>query len=158
MKPLILVLALASLVLSSCLKKNGKGLEGMWKLSEMNILEKDSIRAFLGGMDGYLLYGKNYGALHLFPKGYWAYDSSFINFNPFPTPVEAQKLAMNYNYTAQYWINGDTVFHLKMSHSNPTEFGDTSLRIIKIVNDTLWMKPVEMKNNQLRLKWIRLKP
>lgn len=147
MKPLIVVLTLASFVLSSCIKQNSKGLEGMWKLSEMNVLDKDSICPFLGGMDGYLLYGKSYGALHLFPKEYWVYDSSFANFNPFPTPIEAQ-----------YWINGDTIFHLKMSHSNPTEFGDTSLRIIKMVNDTLWMKPVEMKNNRLRLKWIRIKP
>jgi hypothetical protein len=151
------ILFVFSLILFSCHSKARENeLQGMWKLVEMSITEDTGKREFLGGMDGYLLYDdRHFGALHLFPEGYDKYDSIFQNFNGEINQKEAQHVAMNYNYMAKYWTNQDTVFHLKLSHSNPTEWGDTSKRIYYFSGDTLILRPVESKNSKLVLKWLK---
>lgn len=135
---------------------NHNNLIGLWKLLEMNIVSDSGTKAFRGGMEGYLLYSKgNHGALHLYPKNYKNFDSTFLNFNISPTERQAKHMAMNYNYMSKYWTIKDTVFHLKLSHSNPTEWGDTSKRIFYFSGDTLILKPIEKKNKNLVLKWLK---
>ena len=81
-------------------------LKGFWRLEYMNIQkDNDSTVPFLGGMDGYLLYGESsFMSLHLFPKEYSLYKDKLGNFMENPDSATANHIAKNYNYTGKYWV------------------------------------------------------
>lgn len=162
MKPLKYVLLLLLLGIFSC-KENQRPkntLPGLWKLESMKVRDSatNTWNSYHGGMDGYLLYDeKGRVALHLYDKGYEDTDLRFPNFND-SIPLEALRyITKSYYYMGNYKVSekDSIVSHYKLSHSNPAEFGLTAKRRFYFIGDTLVMEPVEKKNANLRLKWLR---
>ncbi len=141
-------------------KPENSKLIGLWTLESMKV--KDSAtnnwKDYRGVMKGFLLYdAKGHVALHLFDKDYQNFSSPFPNFTD-TISVEALKhLTKSYYYMGNYSVSekDSLVTHTKLSHSNPSEFGGTSERRFYFNGDTLILEPVEKKNANLRLKWLR---
>ena len=135
-------------------------LVGLWKLESMKVRNTatNTWSHYRGGMDGYLLYDANgHVSLHLFDRGYENAAMTFPNFNDC-IPLEALKyITKSYYYMGNYKISGEDsiVSHTKVSHSNPSEFGLTAERRFYFNGDTLVMQPIERKNVNLKLKWLR---
>lgn len=129
----------------------------MWKLSAMQVRDTNlKWQEWKEGTQGYLLYGTNkHMALHLTINDYGNTDLKFPNFTDTIEIKALKYLTNNYNYMGDYTVNDSVVRHIKLSHSNPTEWGDTSYRKFWFKGDTLIMTPKEIKNANLRLKWLR---
>ena len=130
-------------------KSNSKNeLEGMWNLLSMEKRNDQSgdWQNWKEGMQGYLLYNKNnHMALHLTAHYYDSFPTSFNNFSDTISIMALKHLSNNYNYMGKYKIDNGIVRHIKLSHSNPSEWGDTSYRNFYFNNDTLIMSPVEAR-------------
>lgn len=139
--------------------KNTSKLLGLWKLYSMEVRGADSVswQEWKPGTQGYLLYDENrHVALHLTTAFYNSFDSAFPNFTD-RIPLRALKhITNNYNYMGYYETKDSVVQHIKLSHSNPHEWGDTAYRKFYFIADTLMMVPVETMNARLRLKWLRV--
>jgi len=143
-----------------CQSENKNAVAGLWKLYSMEL--KDTTTGewsnWRDGMQGYLLYDdQNHVALHLMPVGYEENTSDFKNFTDTQSVEKLKHLAMNYNYTGRYAIDTENniVKHLRLSHSNPNDWGVEVERRFSFSGDTLIITPVERKNALLRLKWLR---
>ncbi|MFT5582132.1 MAG: hypothetical protein ACI9G9_001397 [Psychromonas sp.] len=151
---------LLTILLSSCeSSKSENEVIGLWQLHSMDQYNNDSntYSPYRNGMQGHILYGEKAMSLHLQTQGYEDFPFQFPNFND-TIPLEALKhLTKNYNYFAFYSIdsNNGVITHKRISHSNPKEGNDMVERKFEIKNDTLYMQPVEQKNENIRLKWVR---
>lgn len=141
-------------------RKTQSPLVGLWKLESMKVRDTatNTWGHYRGGMDGYLLYDANgHVALHLYDKGYEKAGMAFPNFSD-SIPLEALKyITKSYYYMGNYKaLAADSIVsHTKLSHSNPSEFGMMAQRRFYFKGDTLVMQPVERKNANLQLKWLR---
>lgn len=137
-------------------------IEGLWKLESMKVRDTvdNTWSDYKGGMDGYLLYdGNGHVSLHLYENGYENAEIEFPNFND-SIPLKALKhITKSYYYMGNYTVSQEDsiVSHFKLSHSNPSEFGLTAERRFYFNGDTLIMQPVERKNANLKLKWLKAK-
>jgi len=131
--------------------------EGLWKLHSMEVLNASKHRkAWKPGTQGYLLYdAKQHVSLHLTINQYDSFAIPFPNFTDSISSEALRHLTNNYNYMGLYEENDSIVRHIKLSHSNPNEWGDTAYRKFYLKNDTLIMTPIEKKNSSLLLKWVR---
>lgn len=159
--PLILALAL-----SRCTEVSTPSITGMWQLESMDIIDSTGrMTPYRGGMQGYLLYEKSgHIALHLSEVDFEESEMIFRNFTDTLAQEKLRYLTKSYHYIGEYEMlhsemSGDTlsgeVEHLKLVHSNPNEFGEHSVRRFKMLNDTLWMEPIESRNASIRLVWVR---
>lgn len=143
-------------------KQPDNKLTGMWKLEIMELFDTETqkYKPWKDGMGGYLLYeASGHMALHLTTKAYPETTLAFKNFTDTLALEKLQYLTQNYNYMGSYTIDEQNhiVTHTKLSHSNPNEWGELSVRAYDFVGDTLVIKPVEEKNAGLRLKLIKQK-
>ncbi|MDN3723851.1 lipocalin-like domain-containing protein [Aequorivita sp. SDUM287046] len=151
-------------ILFACQNKRSElpKLNGFWKLESMKVRDTttNTWRDYKGGMDGYLLYEETgHVALHLYEKGFETAGIQFLNFND-SIPLDALKhITKSYYYIGTYKVSeaDSIVSHFKISHSNPSEFGLTADRRFYINGDTLIMQPVERKNANFKLKWLKTK-
>src|SRR5690606_17592629 len=143
-------------------KPQNSEITGLWKLESMKVRDtiSNTWSEYRGGMDGYLLYdGNAHVSLHLYEKGYEKAGMEFPNFTD-SIPLEALKhITKSYYYMGNYSVSREDsiVSHFKLSHSNPSEFGLTAERRFYFSDDTLIMQPVERKNANLKLKWLKAK-
>ncbi len=159
-KKIITVVILATLFGCVNTETSPTKITGLWKLESMKVRDtvSNTWGHYRGGMDGYLLYdGAGHVALHLYEKGYENSGITFPNFND-SIPLEALKyITKSYYYMGNYKVSekDSIVSHFKLSHSNPSEFGLTADRRFYFSGDTLVMQPVEQKNANLKLKWLK---
>jgi hypothetical protein len=135
-------------------------LTGLWKLHSMEVRDtlSNQWKPWREGTQGYLLYDNHkHVSLHLTTAFYNSFNNAFPNFTD-TIPTDALKhLTNNYNYMGNYETKDSVVRHIKLSHSNPNEWGDTAYRKFYFKKDTLIMVPIEQKNAQLMLKWVPFK-
>jgi hypothetical protein len=138
-------------------------LRGTWRKESFKI--KDSIGNWSEfewhkGGDLYLIYdGLGGAALHSTPADYQLFfsKSNFNNSNTNRTNIDSLKyLAENYTYFARCEIYNDTIFHKKITHTNPNEIGEIVKRKYRLINDTLYLTPLNFKSEVI-LKLIRVK-
>ena len=155
MKNIKYVLFFLALNLIACAKS--KSIEGLWQLASMEIKDgkTNAWTNWKDGTQGYLLYdANNHVSLHLTTGNYDNFLPNFPNFTDTIPLLALKHLTNNYNYTGTYKIKNGVIMHKKLSHSNPSEWGDTAFRKFWFKGDTLIMTPVEEKNARLRLKWV----
>ena len=139
-------------------------LRGMWKLDKFE--SYDSVSRKWGddvtriGYTGYILYdGIGHMAVHLMPKAYNEFDSKkkpdSLSFDELK---DLTKIYMaNYVYFANYRIENGTVYHTKLSATNPKDKGSVAVREFEFLGDTLILRPKEKINGQrLRLRWVKV--
>lgn len=133
-------------------------LRGTWRKDSFKI--KDSIGNWADfewhkGGEMYIIYdGLGGAALHSTPEGYKTY---FSDKTPNKNSADSLKyLAENYTYFARCEINGDTIFHQKITHTNPNEIGEIVKRKYRLFNDTLYLTPLNFKSEAI-LKLVRVK-
>lgn len=132
-------------------------IDGLWKLVAMEVKDSNSWKTWKEGTQGYLLYDQNcHVSLHLTTGNYSAFKEPFPSFTDTISERALRHLTNNYNYMGTYEIKENVVRHIKLSHSNPSEWGDTAYRKIWFIGDTLFMSPLETNNSSLRLKWIKV--
>lgn len=157
---LIFIGILSALFSCKIHQKDQNRLVGLWKLE---IIEtKDSVSGdwvtYRDGLQGYLVYNEiGHSAVHLTTKGYEKANLEFENFNPDASLEELSHLANSYNYIAKYEILEDKsqIRHERLSHSNPNEWNDIVYRRYTLSGDTLFMYPIEDRNRDLRVTWVR---
>lgn len=110
--------------------------KGTWKIHriEQQIKDKWEIAEWMKGGIGYLHYGDSEMSLIFTPANY------------------PETRTGDYWYLARYHYSSDTVYHHRISHSDPEEIGLTGKRLFRFVEDTLILVAPE---HRLRLKWIR---
>jgi hypothetical protein len=152
----------------SCINKNGTNMEekfrGMWKLDKFESYDSvagkwcDDVTRI--GYSGYILYdGQGHMAVHLMPK---VYDN--FNSDKNTDSIDCEDLKQltkiykaNYVYFADYKIENGTVFHSKLSATNPKDKGSVAKRDFEFKGDTLILKPKEKINGlKLKLRWIKM--
>ncbi|WP_157429281.1 lipocalin-like domain-containing protein [Aequorivita sublithincola] len=150
-------------LLFSCQNNESKPqkLKALWKLESMKVRDTatNTWSHYKDGMDGYLLYdGNGHVALHLYEKGYENTGLKFPNFNDTISLEALKHITKSYYYMGNYKVSekDSIVSHYKLSHSNPSEFGLTAERRFYFNGDTLVMQPVERKNANLKLKWLKV--
>ncbi len=146
--------------ISSCTSKNKSTIHGLWSLHIMEVRDTNTGQwdEWRQGMDGYLLYdNQDNVALHLTPKHYADTLVKYRNFTDTMSLQKMQHISMNYNYMGKYNLDkkNKIVSHLRLSHSNPNDWGVTVERRYYFSGDTLIITPVEKKNASLRLKWLK---
>lgn len=139
-------------------QKTWDSLRGTWAKESFKI--KDSLGNWTDfewhkGGELYIIYdGLGGAALHSTPKFYKDY---FDDKNPNKNSKDSLKyLAESYIYFARCEINNDTIFHKKISHTNPNEIGEIVKRKYKIIKDTLYLTPLNF-NSEAILKLVRVK-
>jgi len=133
---------------------------GLWSLYIME--QQDTItgqwKEWRDGMQGYILYdNKDNMAVHLTTKGYQNANLKFPNFVDTIAMEALKHLTKSYVYFAKYKIHekDSIVEHARFSHSNPADWNKVVRRKFSFIGDTLILRPVENKNANLRLKWIK---
>ena len=133
-------------------------LRGTWRKESFKI--KDSIGNWSEfewhkGGDLYLIYdGLGGAALHSTPADYQLFFSK-SNLNR--SNIDSLRyLAENYTYFARCEIYNDTIFHKKITHTNPNEIGEIVKRKYRLIKDTLYLTPLNFKSEAI-LKLIRVK-
>jgi hypothetical protein len=163
-----IIFIILTMLAGSCITKKGANMEdkfrGMWKLDKFEAYDSvsrkwaDDITRI--GYSGYILYdGLGHMSVHLMPKAYNDFDSD-KNTDSLSLE-ELQHLTKiyksNYVYFANYKIENGTVFHSKLSATNPKDRGSIAIRDFEFKGDTLILKPKEKINGlRLRLEWIRV--
>jgi hypothetical protein len=94
-------------------------------------------------------------ALYLATKDYQDFEPPFSNFSTEIGDSALKHLTNNYFYMAKFRISGDTVFHKKLVHSNPTEWNQEVKRRFFIVGDTLILETFPDEKRFFRLKFLR---
>ncbi|NVK05714.1 MAG: lipocalin-like domain-containing protein [Flavobacteriia bacterium] len=162
------VTVLLTLALLGCSQPEApsNNLHGLWELVAMEVADTlGSLAPYRGGMQGYLLYSaEGHVALHLSDDGFQDSKEEFRNFTDTLSIDKLKYLTKSYHYVGNFsieeWNEMDGVVkgkvqHMKLAHSNPNEWNDSSVRLFELKGDTLRMRPEEAANSSLRLVWYR---
>lgn len=143
--------------------KNDSRFHGMWKL---DIIESyDSIsgkwRHYETDQyhDGYILYdGKGHMGVHLTSKDYKDFDVS-ENMDSMDMEGLKERLKFyqtNFVYFADYQTKESVIDHIRLSATDPINWGTVLTRDFEFKNDTLILSARESINaNRLRLRWVK---
>jgi hypothetical protein len=154
----IMTFAIYMIVFKKESKSDHQKIKGLWTLNSMAINNNSKWQEWNGGMAGYLLYdGDGNGALHLYTKDFKNFKPEFESFTSTIGDSALKHLTNSYNYMAQYSLDTakKVIYHTRISHNNPKEFGKTVIRKYSFKVDTLILVPAEEENSSLRLKWVR---
>jgi len=141
-------------------------LNGMYKLDKFESYDSVS-RKWIADKwrgkdaDGYIQYdGKGHMSVHLYPRDYKDFDT---NKNIDSIDHESLKkltkfYQSNFVYFADYKIiNDSTIEHIRISATEPKNWGTKLTRTFEFINDTLILTAHEkLENKKMRLRWIKL--
>lgn len=148
------------LLLWGCQPPPSSPVTGLWQLHIME--QQDSTgqwTEYRNGLKGYLLYdGHGHMTLTLCPQDYEQTNLTFKNFTDTLALEKLQYLTGYYSYMGRYQILEEEgiVEHTRITHTNPNEWNQTVHRRFSFAGDTLIVAPVEAKNADLRLKWLKV--
>src|SRR5690606_15487868 len=97
--------------------------------------------------------------IHFYEKGYEKAGMECPNFTDSIPLATLKHITKSYYYMGNdsVSIEDSIVPHFKLSHSNPSEFGLTAECRFYLNTLTLIIQPVERKNANLKLKWLKAK-
>ena len=111
--------------------------------------------------DGFIQYdGKGHMSVHLYPRGYKDFDTnkSIDSLDLESLKELARFYQSNFVYFADYKIIDDsTIEHIRISATEPKNFGTKLTRSYEFRKDTLILTAHEkLENKKMRLRWIKL--
>jgi len=138
---------------------------GTWKLDKVETLNNSTgeweYDSTFTGWTGYITYdGSGHMGVQMTPKGYKDYNA---NNNPDSLNIKELKdlvkfYQSNWVYFASYKITGNTIEHLRMSATEPKNWGTTLTRDFEFKGDTLILTAHEIVGGKKsRLFWEKLK-
>lgn len=140
--------------------------KGVWNLHIIEYFDEDAqawtVSEWMKGGDGILYYGDDgHMNVHFTPEDYrrsaetegldeldeLLFDNALM---------DVVTKSTDYWYVGEYELSDDQefVFHHRIMHSNPEDWGVTVKRKIDFLGDTLVLTSTERETN-LRLKWVR---
>lgn len=136
----------------------------MWRLDRIERF--DSLKAtwindtLFKGWSGYILYdGKGHMGVHLVPAGYKDFNTGknvdSLSHDELKQLMEFYR--SNFVYFSNYEIKDTSIFHHRLSATEPQNWGKTLVRDFHFNNDTLILTAHEnIGASKLRLRWIKL--